>query len=520
MNSKEESLYPLCIQCKGYPLIQIQKENTNNITISCKCGFKTSMSIQSYLQSLSPLHSPIQYTCSTHHQSYILYCKKCHLHLCQKCKKDPHRKHQLIDLLKDIPSLDKLKQKLTEAHKHLDVYFPSLRDKGKTLSKHASQVDISYEQSYKRNKSILTLVSLFINSYTPSNCNYYLFCNIKNVSTIRIYEYTKKPVHDGIIHFFNNYCILYLKYIYIRDFYSIASDSANHLMLQSGKFAYTQKEEAIICTIIKNDIDQKVFTLSTQNAYLLSLHQLKNGHIVTANSKEIKIWKHNDDTFDCLFTIAPLSKNRIKQGERIKGTAIIGDKYIASYSSKHIKLLSIKQPYDGSTIKTFVEDSEDIQKVIYNEGNDMLVYGMNKNCMVVFISLKTYQCIMRMELGLYKCNSLFSFDSNRLIVGAEETMCVINVKKGAIERKINFRNESVISFEKISDDYMICIRTGHVSSSNRTLLVFNMNTYESYVVTKFFNVPMNRILRASETKLYAFTKEEKIYEIEYYYNLL
>lgn len=518
--TSNESLYPLCIQCKGYPLIQIQKENTNNITISCKCGFKTSMSIQSYLQSLSPLHSPIQYTCSTHHQSYILYCKKCHIHLCKICKKDPHRKHQLIDLLKDIPSLDKLKQKLTEAHKHLDVYFPSLRDKGKTLSKHASQVDISYEQSYKRNKSILTLVALFINSYTPDNCNYYLFCNIKNVSTIRIYEYTKKPAHDGIIHFFNNYCILYLKYIYIRDFYSIGKDSSNHLMLNNGDFAYTKDEDAVICKIIKNDIEQKSVTLSTQNAYLLSLHQLKNGHFISANSKEIKIWKQNDEIFECLFTIAPLSKNRIKQGERIKGTAIIGDKYIASYSSKHIKLFSLKQPYDGSTIKTFVENTGDIQRVIYNEINDVLIYAMNYKCMIVFISLKSYQCVMRMELGVYKCNSLYCFDSNRLIVGAEETMCVIDVKKGKIERTINFSNESVISFEKISDDYMICVRRGYVSNSNRTLLMFNMNTYENYVVTKFFNIPMRRIIKANDTKLYAFTQEDKMYEIEYYYNLL
>ena len=127
---------------------------------------------------------------------------------------------------------------------------------------------------------------------------------------------------------------------------------------------------------------------------------------------------------------------------------------------------------------------------------------------------------MRMELGVYKCNSLFFFDSNRLIVGAEETMCVIDVKKGKIERTINFSNESVISFEKISDDYMICVRRGYVSNSNRTLLMFNMNTYENYVVTKFFNIPMRRIIKANDTKLYAFTQEDKMYEIEYYYNLL
>lgn len=522
MNSKEETQYPFCPQCKGYPIIQIQKENTNKINIICHCGFKSQMLINDYLQLISTIHSFPIYNCPTHHQSFLFYCKQCHIHLCKECNKDIHNTHKLVDLIKDIPSLDTIKEKLIEAHKHLDQYFPSLRDKGKTIKKHEKEVDIAYEKGYKRNKAILALVSLFINSYSSTNYNYYLFCNIKNVNTIRIYEYTKKAIHDGIVHFFNNYCILYLKYLYVRKWHFLSYDTANHLILKNGQYVYTNGEDLNFCSITNDSISENGFSIEKPNAKLKSLQELKNGNLLIATEKVIKIVKYKENNLELLFTITPISKNRLKQGEKLKGAIVIGDKYFASYSSKHIKLFSSKEPYEDKVVKVFVEENEDIVKVIYNESNDMLIYGSVKNLTLVFISLQTGQCVLRMEFGKGFLNTMYCFDNDRLVIGNDERMYVYNIRKGKKEKEIHFKNDLVTYFEKINDDYMICVR--NQSNHNKNLLVFNMNSYESYVVTKFVNCPIKAIVKASDNKLYAIAKDEskgdKIYEIEYFYNLL
>ena len=88
-------------------------------------------------------------------------------------------------------------------------------------------------------------------------------------------------------------------------------------------------------------------------------------------------------------------------------------------------------------------------------------------------NMSTYQCVTIIN-GVYctSPNSLYRLDKDRLIVGGEESVTIVNIDKCVIETIIKDESiRSVYCFLKLRDDNTIVI-----GSSKATLCFYDMNT--------------------------------------------
>ena len=117
----------LCPKCNKHTNIVLDKDNVN---ISCKCGYYSTMEIKSFIN---------QFTKNT-------------------SKKDTNY-WTFNDIINDI----------NKGYEHLLTYFRALKDKHiSQLINTINTIESSYEESYKRNKSILSFLQILINNYDGS----------------------------------------------------------------------------------------------------------------------------------------------------------------------------------------------------------------------------------------------------------------------------------------------------------------------------------------------------------------
>ena len=154
------TILQLCPKCNNHTNIVLVKDNVN---IYCQCGYCYTMNIKEFIN------------------------------------KGSHNKpnnHINDDTFSDIIN------DINKGYQHLLKYFKTLKDEH--ISQLINTIESSYEESYKRNKSILSFIQILIDNYDGS---YEMEKNIKR-NTIYIYKCKENANTNDLIKYYNEYTIV------------------------------------------------------------------------------------------------------------------------------------------------------------------------------------------------------------------------------------------------------------------------------------------------------------------------
>ena len=200
----------LCPKCDKYPLLSLKLNRPKEVLIQCiYCGYKKYEYIDHYFHLMSSIISKNieDIYCMNHKEKYINYCKKCKLHICEKCNN--HQFHQLIPITNKI-STTLQNAKIQEGYSHINQYCKELKsiviDK---LITQMNKIEWSYQSFKAINNNILRLLQCIIYNYCKNPYNYYIQSNIINMNDIYIYKNNKTAnTLNDLINYYNSYIVV------------------------------------------------------------------------------------------------------------------------------------------------------------------------------------------------------------------------------------------------------------------------------------------------------------------------
>ena len=455
---KEETISIICPSCDNYPFLNFDKEKPKEIFINCDyCGYSKRKQLHFYLSSLKISDKQRKKNlCQKHNKPYTYFCSQCKEHFCSVCNLNVHESHLLIQLMNIQTS--SLTQKINQGYEHIDNYCNELKlNMIQSLNNQINQIEKSYQSFKVINNDILELVKLIVDNYNNEQ-NYYLMTNLMNIMDINIYKCCEENTTEGIISYFDNYSIIKDSDFDVSTIKNIKTISEHHsdvyslLLLQDGRLASCSFDTTIKIYNINNNYKCDI-TLEghTDNVYYIS--ETKNGKLISCSAdKSIKIWNITKSSYRCEHTIEnahnhwvlkviPLSKNRI-----------------ASCSSdKTIKIWNSEYPY--SLIETLTGHTCIVVSIIQIYGKEILISAESNGDKTLRIwNLASYQC--KKEIKNVECwwsNSLIEIDDERILVGGKNSLTIVNIKQGKIEKKIEKEELNYVrSLMMFSDGNVLC----------------------------------------------------------------
>ena len=319
-------------------------------------------------------------------------------------KEQTHPKEQI--------SIVEIEDELDRAQEHLTTYFNSIKQKHiNKLLITINEIESAYENSYKRNVSILQLLQKIIYDHDRSNImNNYI------INPFNIYKYNESSTANDLIKYFNEYSI--------RN--SISFTPIKTIEKSSGYNSLLLLKDKRIASC-SNDYSIKVFNpfnhsycdekIEKDCDSINSICSLDDGTIVSCSlDYSIKIGS---------FTIKKAHDDYI-----FKVIAISDDR-IASCSR-------------DNTIKIWRSNSATPIKVLEGQHAISLLYIKERNILISggileelrLWDMSTYQCG---KIGGVFCgyiNALCQIESNRVIVGGMYTINIVNIDSYVIEKTI------------------------------------------------------------------------------------
>ena len=314
------------------------------------------------------------------------------------CKKDNN------DTFKNITTIIK------EAKEYLLNYFKEIKEKHiSRLMDLMSKLESSYEESYNRNLDILTFLQILIDNYDGSKEMK------KNILDNDIKIYQCKDSDNS-----NEYNIMT-----ITDH----TDSVRSLFrLKDGKVASCSWDGTIRIYDPSNDYHcDKV--IERHSYGILSICELDNGTIVScSDDKSIIIGDYTikDAHKGIIYKVISLPNNRI-----------------ASCSTdKTIKIWKSNPPYSDTPIKVLEGHRSIVGSLLYIKERDIMISGSADETLRLW-NMSTYQCMTVIEeVECYSTNSLYQIDKDRVIVGGDNSFCIVNIDKCVIKRRTMIENDT------------------------------------------------------------------------------
>ena len=153
---------------------------------------------------------------------------------------------------------------------------------------------------------------------------------------------------------------------------------------------------------------------------------------------------------------------------------------IASCSNDYtIKIWKSNPPYCDTPIKVLEEHSNNVNSLLYIKEKELIISGSEDKTLRLW-NMTTYQCVTVFE-GVQCCstNSLYQIDKDRVIVGGEKTLCILNIDKCIIEKTLIDKSLcAVYCFLKLRDN-----KTVLCGCYYGKFCFYDMNT-EHYTITK------------------------------------
>ena len=441
-----QSLIGICPKCSSNPLIQMNNDYT--IRIKCLCEYnQSSLPIKDYL--------------NNHPKKYA-------------------SNHNIIKSFFDY---------IEKGFQHLNSYFKTLKDNliiG--INKQIKELELSYEESYLRNSSILNLLKKLAEHYDGS----YRLNNFLN-SSINIYNCEYSNNINEVIRYYKEYVITEEK----KEFYKIIDFSIEPI-----------KERTTNNDILYNM--KEVHEIKEHTSYINSLLLLKDKTVAScSNDKTILIYNPSRD-YQCIrkyqrhrskvLSICELDDGTIVSCSEDKsiciGSHIIPNAHrntinqvltlpnnrIASCSEDGwIKIWKSDPPYSNIPIHA-IQNNGDIRSMLYIKERDLLM-AISDDYSLNLVSLSTFQYVTIM-LDVYCCNAngMYLIDRDKVIVGESNKIIIIDINKCIIETEIEDLQFGIVTcFLKLRDNKTLIFgnNCGH-------LFKFDLNTKE-YSLLKHYH---------------------------------
>ena len=463
MSNYAYSSLTLCSQCNQYLSISLNKDKPKEILIQCdNCKYSSYTPINNYLNQIknySNLRNSTDNICNRHLLKCNYYCITCKLYICEECHINNHLSHEQMSLLDVIPTIP-LTNKLSEKFVFINSYCNQL--KINKINNHIfkiNQLEHSYQWFKTINNDILTIMLIIVNNYYNNHYNYYLKKNIKNILSFinnnwnKCHDYTND---DIIIKYYNNYNLLKGDFVDITNINTIKTiddhkdEVYSLLLLSDGRLASCSEDSTIKIFDIDNNYHCDI-TIRGHTSIISYISQLKDSRIVSCSwDKSIRIWRVTKSTYkceyiienahnDCILKVIPLSNNRI-----------------ASCSNdKRIKIWNSKYPYN--LIKKLKGHIDFVYSIIQLKDKEILISGSRDDTLRKW-NLLTYQCnTIINDAYCYNVNSIIEIDKNRVIVGGDLEIIIVDIFNDKIEKIIkNNKIENVGSLLKLRDGNILC----------------------------------------------------------------
>lgn len=433
-----------CPKCSKYPIVQTI---SNTITIKCNCRYEKTINIKEYV-------------------------------------------NEYGDLRRENDPFFAKKIEIKKGYEHINSYFKSIKDYHTTkLLSQIKEIESSYENSYNKNKSILTLLELLIQNYDGSEVMKHNILNTK----LTIYNCNYSNNLNEVIKYFNEFTIKEDRKGYLNN--DIRKESTFMLKSSKEKSIYDIKAFRIIKDTTKsiNSLillrDRKIASASVDNSLriynpynyyhcdkevqrhtqnILSICELEDGTIASCSSdKSIMIGDYlilnaHDNEIQKIIT---LSNNRFASCSR----------------DNKIKIWKGTPPYNSTPIKVLEGHTNYIISILYVKEKDLLVSASTDKTLRLW-SISTYQCISIItDISICWINALYQIDSERVIVGAKDRFFIVNIEKRIIENKIFIEGAGCFSsFLKLRDNKTV------ICGCNKGKLIY-YNTETRFTITKSTN---------------------------------
>ena len=529
----------VCPKCFQYPLIQLIENQPEQIIIKCPCRYEKTLSISDYNTTIDYLCKPnptcqneithtsqkgeefclncnnwlcseclinhkstfnnhstvtstfrVDYKCKTHPDKDIdFFCKNCQSHLCQVCKlEDKHDNHMIISLDGYLNHLkmNQIKQDIDEAKLYVSEYYAKIKNNVVQKLKEAMlEIEKAYETNQKNNNTILSFIQALLDNYSSDHYNYYSMTNILNNTNFK-YEKIKEfednsniEINQGNIDKLINY--LKSNHIYkkpeeeisqLKQTHSISNkySVASLLLLQDGRLACCYYNKVIkIFNVSTFKCEQSLLGHTDSVSYIT---QLNNGKLISCSDKTIKIWEPLLPTFKCIKTL------NAHEDWIVKVISISNNRIASCSWDKTIKIWKSEPPYNE--IKTLVNHTEKVTSIIQLKNKEILISGATDSDSALRVwNTHTYdyeKIIMKVQC-CYR-NGLIEINNNRLCVGGQNRISIINLIQYSIEKIITDESLGFILCFEIIDTNMLC------GTEKGKLYKVDLLTFEGMIVNE------------------------------------
>ena len=388
-----------CSRCNDHTKIDIKGDL---IYINCQCGYHSTMKIKEFFNN---------------------------------CKRNKSHNTIIDDTFRDITT------DIQKANEHLLTYFKEIKEEhiNRLIAK-INELKSSYEESYQRNKNMLTFLQILIDNYDGTEEKE------KNIldSDINIYQCKDSDNIDEVIKYYNEYNIIEKKEIKIEEVKTITdhTDWVNSLLLlKDGRVASCSIDDTIRIYNPSNDYhcDQ---VIKRNSDTIFSICALDDGTIVSCSAfGTIMIGDYTiEDAHDSLINkVITLPNNRI-----------------ASCSLDHtIKIWRSNKPYSDKPIIVLKGHRDYVRSLLYIKERDIMISGSEDRTLRLW-NMSTYQCDTVIKRVDCWTNSIYQIDKDRVIVGGKNSFCIVNIDKCVIEKTIEDRAlRHVTCFLKLRDNKTI-----------------------------------------------------------------
>ena len=417
----------LCPGCLDHcPMMALN--DFNEVMLICECGYKQmELPLEKYLSTIKSKperFSTISSTCKEHNSEYKFFCRNCNKYFCQQCKEG--HECELLDLEKQKKELnyEKVIENCKKAEEYLNSYFPSLKEKYKSVPK----IEEAYEKCINDNKTIFEFKKLIIDNAVLNNS---VFLELLKFSAhFTIYPFIETNAKsDSIVDYFNGFNFNIFKPTNQID---LPFSSVNSIItLKDKRIALSgdSKDILILDPVNNYHID---ITIKGHEAYVHALCQTESGLLISGDSfSNIKIWSLTKDSFTCLHTI----ESKTEEKQELEFFLQLPENRFAFFFNKKIHIHSCEAPF--TLLQELPVENAYLSNMIYLKEKDILIATSNQK--VIKYDMKTYKCVESVELEMIGVGhrAIIQLDQERLLIGGMTHLWVFNVSTMKVEKDIN-----------------------------------------------------------------------------------
>ena len=222
------------------------------------------------------------------------------------------------------------------------------------------------------------------------------------------------------------------------------------LLLNDGRVASCSEDKTIKIFDSKNDYHCDI-TIEGHREGVISICQLENAKIASCSiDKTIKLWTITEFTYQCDYTFEEAHQEQIN-----KIISIPNNRIVSCSWDTNIKVWNSNNPYN--LIKTLNGHTNEVKSIIQLKDKDILISGSGDHTLRKW-NLLTYQCDKIIDkVDCCDSNSLLEIDNNRIIVGGENVITIVNISNDIIEHQIeNNKLNDVWSLIQLRDGNILC----------------------------------------------------------------